>query len=151
RPEFALGFGLRVNMTWKSESGNLADLTNVRWREYINYTTVGTNPPFNPNPPIPVSGAWPPEGNVMTGGIGTDTHYWLKSWVDWSTQTPGSKVAAQQYQFKDTVLNTDWTNGILGTATITREVANDPGGSYTFTTSKNGTGAFSAATIPEKP
>jgi len=146
-----LGFGLRVNVTWKSESGDPANLTKVRWREYMNYTTVGTNPPFNPNPPFPVSYAWPEKGWAMTGGSGFDDHIWEKSWVDWSTQTPGSKVGAQQYQFKDWVLRTNWEDGVLGNATITRVVANDPGGTYTFTTTKNGTGAFSASTIPEKP
>jgi hypothetical protein len=137
-----LGFGLQVDTTWKSESGQTSDLTTVRMREYIEYTTYGSNPPFN-NPPEPPSYSFPPGGYDATLGTMVDTYSYPKSYVDWSTQTPGSKVAAQQYQFWDFVLCTAWEDGVLGTGTITREVASFPGGSYVFVTTKDGTGDFS--------
>jgi hypothetical protein len=139
-----LKFGLKVNVKWKSESGRVTDLTNVRWQEYVNYTTVGTNPPFNQVPTPPVSFTYPPDpGFTMTDDDG-DIHDYQKSWVDWSTKTPGSRVAGQQYRFRDQVLLTAWEDGVLGIAAIARGVAPDPDpeGTYLFGTVKAGTGTF---------
>jgi len=144
-----LYFGLKVTVTWKSESGKVADLTNVLMREYIEVTQMGSNPPFTITPPIIF--IQPPNGGPATGGTGTDRHHYSAAGVNW-TGVQSSRVKAQQYQFKDVVLNTEWTNGVLGTATITREVKTDPdpAGTYIFITSKTGPGTFSDS-CPEKP
>ncbi len=144
----SLHFGLAVDVSWKSESGDLADLANTELREYVTPSRQGANPPFikqlpdstiQPNPPIP-----------GTSGVGYDTHTYQPAWVDFSTGTTGYMQAAQQYQFHDKVLNTIWDAGVLATFTITRTVSSDPGGTYKFTTTKTGTGGFSA-TCTETP
>lgn len=134
-------FGLSVDVSWKSESGDLGDLGNTDVREYVTYTHPGANPPFmvhggdptiKPVPPIP-----------GTDGSAFDSHDYQSGWVDFSTGVTDYMESSQEYQFRDTVMNSSWDDGVLGTFTIKREVINDPGGTYKFKTSKTGTGGFS--------
>jgi hypothetical protein len=130
-------------MSWKSESGDVADLGNVELREYVAYPHPGTNPPFTvfaanptilPNPPMPGT----------CGGTGfTDRHFYLSQWVDFSTRIADYMESRQEYQFRDKVIGTSWADGVLAVFTIKREVIGIPGATYEFKTSKTGTGNFS--------
>ena len=144
-----LGFGLEVNVTWKSESGNVGHLTNIVLREYLTYIHPGENPPFTVHGNYPA--AEPPDGVPGEDGGGIDTHSYLEEGVNWTGQEDYMSIC-QEYQFKDLVLGTQWENGVLDTAVIGFDVKKDPdpAGTYIFTTSKTGPGTFSDS-CPEKP
>ena len=82
-----------------------------------------------------------------------DTHSYAPGDVDWTKKIGGTVQSDQQYQFMDTVLDTKWTDGVLGNYTITRTVAADPkkGGTYIFTMTKTGPGLGADAKSVETP
>jgi len=138
-------FGLSVSMSWKSESGSLADLGNVELREYVTYPHPGPNPPFTVRGADPTIRPDPPMPGTC-GGFGyQDTHDYEPAWVDYSTGATSYMEAHQEYQFRDIVLDTSWDEGVLATFTIRREVIPDGSGTYKFKTSKSGTGGFSVS------
>ncbi|MDI6809982.1 MAG: hypothetical protein QME66_13610 [Candidatus Eisenbacteria bacterium] len=130
-------------MSWKSESGNLAHLGNVELREYVTYPHPGANPPFTVHGADPTITPSPPMPGTCGGAGYDDSHDYQPAWVDYSTSATDYMESSQDYQFRDKVLNTSWSDRVLATFTVKREVINNPGATYKFKTSKTGTGGFS--------
>ncbi len=111
---------IRIDITWASSTGNLADLSNCTVREVVNYDPI-PNPPFLWNPPNPtiltVAG---------TLGAGMDTHSYplgLKTGIT-DPREAGTMTAHQTYQFRCTGpgCSGSWTDFPGQTYDITREV-----------------------------
>jgi hypothetical protein len=111
---------IRIDITWDSSTGKLADLGNCTVREVVSYDAI-PNPPFTWNPPNPTILTVP--GTV---GAGMDTHSYppgLRTGITDPRQS-GTMTAHQVYQFRCTGAGCSgsWTN-IPGQAyTITRQV-----------------------------
>jgi hypothetical protein len=111
---------IRIDISWGSSTGSLADLGNCTVREVVSYDAI-PNPPFLWNPPNPTILTVP-----GTAGAGMDTHSYppgLQTGIT-NPREAGTMVAHQVYQFRCTGpgCSGTWTN-IPGQAyTITRKV-----------------------------
>ena len=109
----------------------------------MTYPHSGSNPPFTVPAQNPTILPDPPMAGI-TGGVGyEDPHFYETTWIDFSTRRGDYMESAQAYQFRDTVLNTSWSDGVLASFVIKREMINDPDATYIFKTTKTGTGGFS--------
>jgi hypothetical protein len=111
---------IRIDITWDSSTGNLADLGSCTVREVVRYDPI-PNPPFIWNPPNPTILTVP-----GTAGAGMDTHSYppgLKTGIT-DPRQEGTATAHQVYQYRCTGAGCsgNWEN-IPGQAyTITRKV-----------------------------
>jgi hypothetical protein len=141
-------FGFDVFVFWDSESGDEADLTNVKIREHVTYGD-------RPDPPFHLAPENNPEIRELpaTAGWAFDFHEYPKAGVNFTGDPPhATYTASQKYEFMDTVKNTSWFTGNLGNATIERKV-DVAGDTYIFTTKKTGPGNFTHTILetPETP
>ena len=111
--------GIRINISWDSSTGTLADLSNCTVREVVNYGAI-PNPPFTWNPPNPTILTVP-----GANGAGMDTHSYPPGLASIPTpRVAGTMVANQVYQWKCTGTGCDsaWHDFPSQNYTITRQV-----------------------------
>ncbi|MFM6324918.1 MAG: DUF4157 domain-containing protein [Microcystis panniformis] len=116
---------IRIDITWQSSTGNLADLANCTVREVVNYDPI-PNPPFLWNPPNPTILTVP-----GTAGAGMDTHSYppgLKTGIT-NPRKADTMVANQVYQFRCTGsgCSGNWIDFPNQRYRITRTVIEQPG------------------------
>ncbi|MCZ7398030.1 MAG: hypothetical protein O8C59_05970, partial [Candidatus Methanoperedens sp.] len=111
---------IRIDISWQSNTGNLADLSDCTIREVVNYDPI-PNPPFLWNPPNPTILTVP-----GTSGAAMDTHSYppgLKNGIT-NPRQAGTMTANQVYQSRCTGpgCTGTWTDFPGQIYRITREV-----------------------------
>lgn len=130
---------------WDSESGNVADLGNIKIKEWV-LTLDAPNPPFTFQPHF-VDG----EEIAGTQGYGNDYHWYDPPWVNYANRTTGTMTAKQMVVFHDTVYMAPdpWT--AFASYDIVPQVIDNPGATYKFKMTKTGTGIVTPITRTETP
>jgi hypothetical protein len=97
-----ISYGFKTALTWKSTSGNLADLKDCEVSEHITYSKI-PNPPYGlPNgTPVAESGrAERKKPFPATAGRLQDTHRAPSEWVGNPPRSEGSFTVTQTYDYK---------------------------------------------------
>jgi hypothetical protein len=96
-------YGFVAIHTWKSTSGNLADLKDCKVSEHIIYSKI-PNPPYGlpDGTPVPESGKDMPRGKELDASLGKhqDTHRAPSEWVSSPPRAEGSFTVTQTYDYK---------------------------------------------------
>lgn len=132
---------IRIDISWQSSTGNLADLSNCEVREVVNYDPI-PNPPFLWNPPNPTILTVPGKN-----GSAIDTHSYppgLRNGIT-NPREAGTMTANQVYQFRCTApgCTGNWTDFPGQSYSIRREVFEElvRPNPWRYRITKTGTGA----------
>ena len=97
-----IGYGFKTILTWKSTSGNLADLKDCEVSEHIIYSKI-PNPPYGLPSGTPVAESERKERKKPFGaslGKLQDTHRAPSEWVGNPPRSEGSFTVTQTYDYK---------------------------------------------------